>query len=187
MTHQTVFINEINQNAQELNHCVFWFIEGYQGGKKIYLFHFNITHVDIIIIANKTVLHTFISFDTFNFSSFSWRYFIMYQYIDLKGNSNSLAWPMRPRMIVTSICFPLSSYNTCSFAHTASFLFLKLTKLVSTSWLCHFSFFYLKDPPSAPYIADSFPSHRSRVNVTSPETSRPLQCSKKVPTPYFGP
>lgn len=63
---------------------LFWFIEDYPG-KKNKLFHFNITH---IITVNKEIPHTFISCDLFHFSPFSWSYFMMYQYIDLKWNSN---------------------------------------------------------------------------------------------------
>ena len=159
---------------QGLNPCpLHWQVDSqplhHQGSPKNKLF--NIAHVDTIIIANKEVPHTFTSFDPFHFSPFNWGYFIMYQYIDLKWNSNSLPWPIRLRMIFTLVCFIISSHSTCFLSHTAFSSVVKLSKLFSTSGLCTFSFSHRKGTSSALYTADSFSSFWSQVNVMSPETS----------------
>lgn len=74
MTHPNSF-NQLDESKCELSHSVFWFIEDYSGGKNNIRFSFNMTYTDIILVVNKAVPHTFISFGSFHFSPFSWGYF----------------------------------------------------------------------------------------------------------------
>lgn len=144
----------------------FGFIEDYPGKKTNFL----ISHMQILLLLLTKTFHVHLPL-LILFSPFNWGYFIVYQYIDLKWNSNSLSWPIRPRIIFTLVCFIISSHSTCFLSHTAFSSVLKLRKLFSTSGLCIFSFSHWKGTSSALYTADSFSSFWSQVNVISPETS----------------